>query len=469
MFRAVRGKSTKLTANCLKCRESSNKNKKKDPELTKLNNKCNREGLNFSEERVKAGLKKVAYVSEKRIENKMINGIEHAWCSTHKEYKPASKFAKSKSKFNGLHTSCKDCNKDYRDSREVKEKLDELTECKICGEKWKFKSMYDHMRNKHSDNVYKWNCNVCQVDCKHEKLYNKHLNTFMHQLNKQNSTLNVQKVNEFVDQFLENMKSQNNNFNCTKICKDMSVCTKKFTSIDSLELHIGKCHDGEYKYFCSYPKCDKQFIYHANYDKHVKQIHKGQKNMSCPVCHVNMPISNKKNHITSCIIKLVTGRYKGNSQHERHASMFLDLNHVQYEFQKKFADLVDKSHLSYDYYLPEYNILLEVNGGYHYVVSGYSNGENILQRNIDHDAIKKEYAEKHNYQYVAYDATKNMSFGSVAKLLSGVLKLTSPITSIEKLDDYISVYLNGGKIPDFHEKLITLPPKVCDIITQYMQ
>lgn len=474
MFIPIRG--TKLTGNCLTCRESTIKHKGKNAKLIKLYNECQRKGLDFEVERIKAGLPKVPYISEKRNSNTFVDGIEHAWCCTCQDYKPVSQFTKAADRYNNLRATCMNCDKDYRNLPKVQAKLDSLVKCELCGETWKFRSMYDHMRNKHSGNQFQYKCNVCSIDLKTEKTYNKHLtSSFMHKVNTNNSTLDLKKTNQFVDNFLKNFKPADDSFTCSERTENGTPCMHEFTTADSLESHLSSSHQGEYRYFCQYAKCDKKFISHNLFDKHIKSIHTKDNTLSCPICHTNVNVAIKAVHIRSCIINLLTGFYKGSSQHERNASMFLDLNHIKYEFQKKFVDLIDKSYLSYDYYLPEYNLLLEVNGGYHYVLSGHSNSEEILERNQLHDEIKENYAKEHNYTYFAYDATKNTSFKSVATLLSKKLQLESPVLDIEKLNDYICVYLNGGKIPDFHKKkndmigyLSVFPSNVWDRINQYL-
>lgn len=473
MFTPIRG--TKLTGNCLACRESSNRHKNKYPEKTKLYNETYRKDLDFEVERIKAGIPKVPYISEKRKDNKTINGIEHAWCCECQDYNPVSHFTKLKAKFNGLRSTCKKCDNKYRNLPKVQAKLDSLVKCDLCGETWKFRSMYDHMRNKHSGNHFQYKCSVCSIDLKNDRTYNRHLTTFMHKVNTNNSTLDLKKTNQFVDNFLKSFKPADDSFTCSERSENGTPCMHEFTTADSLESHLSSSHQGQYKYFCQYAKCDKKFISHNLFDHHIKTVHTKDNPLSCPICHTNVNVGIKGFHIRNCIINLLTGFYKGSSQHERNASMFLDLNNIKYEFQKKFVDLIDKSYLSYDYYLPEYNLLLEVNGGYHYVLSGHSNSEEILERNKLHDEIKANYAEEHNYTYFAYDATKNTSFKSVATLLSKKLQLESPVLDIEKLNDYISVYLNGGKIPDFHKKkndmigfLSILPSNVWDRINQYL-
>ena len=54
-------------------------------------------------------------------------------------------------------------------------------------------------------------------------------------------------------------------------------------------------------------------------------------------------------------------------------------------------------HLSYDFYLPNHNLLIEYQGGFHDgTVTGSYQKLYDLERQQMHDKIKEKYAEQHN-------------------------------------------------------------------------
>ena len=94
-----------------------------------------------------------------------------------------------------------------------------------------------------------------------------------------------------------------------------------------------------------------------------------------------------------------TGCPKCNESHgERFIRNYLDRNNIKYIPQKTFKDLKDKTYLSYDFYLPNYNILIEYQGEQHYKVSDYFGGKDKLELQQLHDKMKKDYAKNHGYK-----------------------------------------------------------------------
>lgn len=87
------------------------------------------------------------------------------------------------------------------------------------------------------------------------------------------------------------------------------------------------------------------------------------------------------------------------SKGEQKIASFLGNSNIPYVAQKKFDDLYGTSttkrcHLSYDFYLPEQNILIEYQGEYHDGTAGNQTKEAFLKQQ-EHDLKKKQYAEEH--------------------------------------------------------------------------
>ena len=113
------------------------------------------------------------------------------------------------------------------------------------------------------------------------------------------------------------------------------------------------------------------------------------------------------------------------SKGERAIAVFLDNNHISYNPQKSYSELrgVGGLPLSYDFYLPEYNLLIEYQGGYHdHTVPTQTDKEYEIQ--VEHDKRKKEYALTHNYNFLEiwyYD------FNNIERILTDYLK--NPVTT----------------------------------------
>ena len=87
------------------------------------------------------------------------------------------------------------------------------------------------------------------------------------------------------------------------------------------------------------------------------------------------------------------------SKGERRIIEWLDNNNIEYVYEKTYKDLfgLGGGHLSYDFYLPQYNLLIEYQGGFHdgTVTGNYQTDEQFLIRQ-EHDKRKREYAKYNN-------------------------------------------------------------------------
>ena len=90
---------------------------------------------------------------------------------------------------------------------------------------------------------------------------------------------------------------------------------------------------------------------------------------------------------------------------------YLVENNITFEIQKKFEGLVDKSYLSYDFYIPSKNLLIEFNGEQHYCWKKHlqpSYHDFLIQKH--HDWLKRKYAQKHNINLlsISFKEIKNL-------------------------------------------------------------
>lgn len=102
------------------------------------------------------------------------------------------------------------------------------------------------------------------------------------------------------------------------------------------------------------------------------------------------------------------------SKGEKRIAKYLKENNIKFKPQKKFNDLlgVGGKQLSYDFYLPLYDILIEYQGEYHDGTAG-NQTEKEFEIQKEHDKRKKKYAEEHNIElleiwYWDYDKIENI-------------------------------------------------------------
>lgn len=114
-------------------------------------------------------------------------------------------------------------------------------------------------------------------------------------------------------------------------------------------------------------------------------------NVRCRVCkHCWAPIGTSLTSGSGCPVC-------NKSHGERKIESFLKDCRIEYEPQKKFDDLigVGGGKLSYDFYLPDFNLLIEYQGQFH---DGNVKMQPVfdLKRQQEHDRRKREYAKTHN-------------------------------------------------------------------------
>jgi len=87
-----------------------------------------------------------------------------------------------------------------------------------------------------------------------------------------------------------------------------------------------------------------------------------------------------------------------NSKGESRIIKFLDEQNIEYEYQKRFDGLVGINNwkLSYDFYIPNKNMLIEYQGEQHNHSVECFGGDKTFQRQKEHDKRKKKYAKDHN-------------------------------------------------------------------------
>ena len=101
------------------------------------------------------------------------------------------------------------------------------------------------------------------------------------------------------------------------------------------------------------------------------------------------------------------------SKGERAIRTWLENQKINFSDQHRFYDL--KSY-PYDFYLPEYNLVIEYNGIQHYEVKDFFHRKNgDFEGQLMRDHIKKDYAEKNGYDLLVIPYWE---FKNIDKVLS---------------------------------------------------
>lgn len=90
------------------------------------------------------------------------------------------------------------------------------------------------------------------------------------------------------------------------------------------------------------------------------------------------------------------------SKGENKIREWLIKNKIKFEQQYKFDGLKEKRLLSYDFYIPDYNILIEYQGQFHdgtvHKMNPHLQKEEDIVNQQRRDELKRNYAKEHNYQ-----------------------------------------------------------------------
>ena len=103
---------------------------------------------------------------------------------------------------------------------------------------------------------------------------------------------------------------------------------------------------------------------------------------------------------------------------------FLESRLITYEYQKKYNSLfgVNNGVLSYDFYIPNNNVVIEFQGKQHFEPIEYFGGKEYFDIQQEHDRRKRQYAKDHSIKLleIAY-----WDFDNIEEILSRELGLTA--------------------------------------------
>jgi very-short-patch-repair endonuclease len=94
---------------------------------------------------------------------------------------------------------------------------------------------------------------------------------------------------------------------------------------------------------------------------------------------------------------------------EKRINDYLQRKGIEYVWQKRFKDCKDKNALPFDFYLPEYNLIVEFDGEQHYKPRIKFGGHDKFRITQKHDQIKNQYCKDHGIKIIrlTYDDLDN--------------------------------------------------------------
>lgn len=111
------------------------------------------------------------------------------------------------------------------------------------------------------------------------------------------------------------------------------------------------------------------------------------------------------------------------SKGERAAEQVFKKYNYTYETQKRFDDCRDKYTLPFDFYLPDYNLIIEIMGEQHEHPIDYFGGKEAFKKCIIHDKIKRHYLKSHNIDildiwYYEFDKMEELITNKIKSILN---------------------------------------------------
>ena len=103
---------------------------------------------------------------------------------------------------------------------------------------------------------------------------------------------------------------------------------------------------------------------------------------------------------------------------EKRIENWLRYNNIDYIYEQKYDNLtgINGGNLSYDFYLPKYNLLIEYQGEQHEHQCGIFGD---FERQQEHDKRKREYAKEHNIELLEI---WYWDFDRIEEILKGMIK-----------------------------------------------
>ena len=250
-----------------------------------------------------------------------------------------------------LDLICKECGNEFKRTYKELEKGRECIYCKKTSNR------------KNNLEVFKYRANII-----HNKKYDYSLVSFTKAKDYVNIICHCKENGIEHGIFNQTIQSHLAGSGCPKCAKNYSYTTEEF--IEKAKLVHGDKYDYSFVEYINADtkikiKCKKcEYIFEQVADSHLT-------GSGCPKCNI------------------IKGEEKIRKE--------LEEKNISFEFHKTFSDLKDKTYLSYDFYIPSTNTLVEFNGIQHYKWIKFFQKtwkDFLLQKH--HDWLKRKYAKDNN-------------------------------------------------------------------------
>ena len=179
-----------------------------------------------------------------------------------------------------------------------------------------------------------------------------------------------------------------NNYNEEKIIESCSFADKRWNGLRNINK----------KFVSEYEELKEEWDYDKNVGIDINRItHGSMKKVwwKCKKCNNEWKSS-------------INSRAKGcgcpkckSSWGEKKIDKILSKNNILFETEKTYDDCRDINKLKFDFYLPDYNILIEYDGRQHYANGGYWKvGDDDLEKIQKRDKIKNKYCQDNNIKLI---------------------------------------------------------------------
>ena len=90
------------------------------------------------------------------------------------------------------------------------------------------------------------------------------------------------------------------------------------------------------------------------------------------------------------------------SNMEGELRLILEKKKIKFEQEKSFPWLRSKKKLFLDFYLPDYNVAIECQGGQHFMPVDLFGGEDFYNKTIERDILKHELCKEHGIEILYF-------------------------------------------------------------------
>lgn len=113
------------------------------------------------------------------------------------------------------------------------------------------------------------------------------------------------------------------------------------------------------------------------------------------------------------------------SNGEKAAENIFKKHKIEYVAQKRYDDCRDSYTLPFDFYLPKYNLIVEIMGEQHEYPIEFFGGQEAFELRVYHDKIKREYLKNNNIHildiwYYEFDSMEDLILNKIQEILSTI-------------------------------------------------